>query len=82
MRPEERRNIRTRAAVVQEVAKGVVQEPAAQLTPEMLRQRLCVPLAAAQRILERLESSGIMREVNDGVWERRISTGPGPVGDW
>lgn len=45
------------------------------LTPEILRHRLGIPLAAAQRILERLEASGIVRQVHDGVWQRGASRG-------
>jgi ribosomal protein S25 len=73
--PGERRDIRTRATVVQEAIKGVIQEAAVTLTPEILRHRLGIPLAAAQRILERLEASGIVRQVQDGVWQRGASRG-------
>lgn len=71
--PEERRNISTRAAVVQRVIKGVVQDPTATLTADSLQARLGVPPDAARRILDRLASSGLMREVESGLWARVAS---------
>ena len=60
MRGEERRNITTRAAVVQRVINGVVQNPSVTLTVDTLQMWLNIPLDAAQRILERLASSGLV----------------------
>ena len=70
MRGEERRNITTRAAVVQRVINGVVQNPSVTLTVDTLQMWLNIPLDAAERILERLASSGLVREVQKGVWAR------------
>lgn len=74
---EERRNIRSRAAVVQRVIQGVVQNPSVTLTVTTLQQWLGVPMDAAERILDRLASSGLVREVQRGVWARG-SLGAGP----
>ena len=70
MRGEERRNLTTRAAIVQHVINGVVQNPSVTLTVDTLQMWLNIPLDAAQRILERLASSGLVREVQKGVWAR------------
>ena len=42
--------------------------------------QLSVPFEAAQRILERLASSGLVREVQKGVWAR--GTWPGAERQW
>lgn len=76
----ERRNIRTRAAIVQRVINGVVQNPSVTLTVDTLQTWLDIPLDAAQRILSRLASSGLVREVQTGVWAR--GTWPGAQRDW
>ena len=74
---EERRNIRTRAAIVQRVIQGVVQNPSVTLTVDTLQQWLGVPVEAAERILGRLASSGLVQEVQRGVWARgALGTGP------
>ena len=80
MRDEERRNLSARAAVVQGVIHGVVQNPSVTLTVDTLQQWLNIPVDAAQRILERLASSGLVREVEKGVWAR--GTWPGAQRDW
>jgi hypothetical protein len=80
MRTEERRDIRARAAVVQRVINGVVQNPSVTLTATTLQQWLNVPPDAAERILERLASSGLVREVQKGVWAR--GSWPGAQRDW
>ena len=67
---EERRNITTRASVVKRVIDGVVQNPSVMLSVDMLQQWLGVPVDAASRILERLKSSGLVTEVQKGVWRR------------
>lgn len=77
---QERRNIRTRSAVVQRVIDGVIQNPSVTLTVNTLQAWLDVPLDAAQRILLRLASSGLVREVQRGVWAR--GTWPGAQRDW
>ena len=80
MQVEERRNISTRAAVVQRVINGVVQNPSVTLTVDTLQEWLGIPMDAAQRILHRLASSGLVREVQKGVWAR--GSWPGAQRDW
>jgi len=50
------------------------------LTVNTLQTWLDVPLDAAQRILQRLASSGLMREVQRGVWAR--GNWPGAQREW
>ena len=76
----ERRDIKGRAAVVQRVIDGIVQNPSVTLTATTLQQWLGVPDDAAERILGRLASSGLVREVEKGVWAR--SSWPGTQRDW
>jgi CRP-like cAMP-binding protein len=76
----ERRNIKGRAAIVQRVIEGVVQNPSVTLTVNSLQSWLGVPFEAAQRILSRLASSGLVREVQRGVWAR--GTWPGAQREW
>ena len=80
MGSRERRNIRERAAVVQRVINDVIQNPSVTLSIESLQAWLNVPTDAAQRILARLASSGLMREVSHGVWVR--GTWPGAQATW
>ncbi len=80
MRTEERRNIPARAAVVQRVINGIVQNPGVTLTVDTLQAWLDIPLEAADRILQRLASSGLVREVQKGIWAR--GTWPGAQRDW
>lgn len=80
MREAERRDISARAAVVKRVIDGVVQNPSVTLTVETLQKWLDIPMDAAQRILDRLASSGLVREVQKGVWAR--GTWPGAQRDW
>ena len=77
---QERRNIRTRSALVQRVIDGVIQNPSVTLSVSTLQAWLDVPLEAAQRILQRLASSGLVQEVQRGVWAR--GTWPGEQRDW
>ena len=77
---EERRNIRARAAVVQRVIDGIVQNPSVTLTVNTMQTWLDVPMEAAQRILQRLASSGLVREVQKGVWAR--GSWPGAQREW
>ena len=76
----ERRNIKSRAAVVQRVIDGIVQNPSVTLTVNTLQTWLGVPMDAAQRILDRLASSGLVREVQKGVWAR--GSWPGAQREW
>jgi hypothetical protein len=80
MGEEERRNIKARAAVVQRVIDGIVQNPSVTLTVNTLQTWLGVPIDAAQRILDRLSSSGLVREVQKGVWAR--GSWPGAQREW
>ena len=74
---QERRNFTRRAAIVQRVIEGVVQNPSVTLTVETLQKWLGVPHDAARRILSRLGSSGLVTEVARGVWTRgTLGTGP------
>lgn len=66
----ERRNIKARAAIVQRVIDGIVQNPSVTLTVDTMQAWLGVPFEAAERILYRLSSSGLVREVQKGVWAR------------
>ena len=77
---EERRNIKARAAVTQRVVDGIVQNPSVTLTVNTLQTGLGVPLEAAQRILDRLSTSGLVREVQKGVWAR--GSWPGAERQW
>ena len=47
MREPERRNIATRAAVVQRIINGVVHNPSVTLTVETLQKWLDIPMEAA-----------------------------------
>ena len=76
----ERRNIRARAAVVQRVIDSVVQNPSVTLSVSTMEAWLGVPMEAAQRILHRLASSGLVREVQRGVWAR--GSWPGAQREW
>jgi hypothetical protein len=76
----ERRDITHRAAVVRRVIDGIVQNPSVTLTVNTMQQWLGVPMDAAQRILERLASSGLVREVQRGVWAR--GSWPGAERQW
>jgi predicted transcriptional regulator len=77
---EERRNIAERAAVVRQVINSIVQNPSVTLSVNTLQTWLGVPMEAAQRILQRLVSSGLIREVQRGVWAR--ATWPGAQREW
>jgi hypothetical protein len=73
----ERRDIKNRAAVIRRVIEGIVQNPSVTLTVATLQQWLGVPSDAAQRILDRLATSGLVREIQRGVWARgSLAAGP------
>lgn len=69
-----------RGAAVRRVIDGVLQNPSVTLRVETLQQWLGVPVDAAERILDRLASSGLVREVQRGVWAR--GTWPGTQREW
>jgi predicted transcriptional regulator len=75
---DERRNMSRRAAIVRRVVDSIVQNPSATLSVNTLQQWLGVPMDAAQRILDRLVSSGLVKEVQRGVWARG-ALGAGPA---
>jgi len=77
---KERRDMKLRAAIVQRIIQGVVQNPSVTLTVQSLQAWLGLPIEAAQRILGRLASSGLVREVQRGVWAR--GTWPGAQQEW
>ena len=66
----ERRNIRERAAIVQKLINSVIDNPGATVTVDTLQASLGVPRHAAERILRNLAASGLVREVQHGVWVR------------
>lgn len=65
---DDRRNIRQRAALVQRLTSGIVENPSVTLTIATLQAWLGIPGDAAQRTLGRLVSSGLVREVQRGMW--------------
>lgn len=65
---KERRNIRHRAAVVKKLISSVIDNPSVTLTVDTLQAWLSVSGDAAERILGRLVASGLVREVQHGVW--------------
>ena len=77
---EERRNANARAAITQRIVTSVLQNPSVTLSVETLHTWLGLQMDAADRILRRLASSGIVREVQRGVWAR--GTWPGSQRDW
>ena len=66
----DRRDISRRAELVRSVVSGIVQNPYAVITRDSLQQWLHVPGTVAQRLLDRLASSGLIREISTGVWAR------------
>ena len=66
----DRREKGRRAEVVRTVVAHVVQNPETTLTLQALQEDLNVPPEAATRIVERLVSAGVIREVRRGVWQR------------
>ena len=66
----DRRDIARRAELVRSIVAGVVRNPYAVVTRESLEHWLHIPRTVAERILNRLVSSGLVREVSAGVWAR------------
>jgi DNA-binding IscR family transcriptional regulator len=66
----DRRDTNRRAELVRSVVAGVVRNPYAVITSESLERWLNVPRGVADRILARLVSAGLVREVQAGVWTR------------
>ena len=66
----ERRETERRAEVVRAVVDHVVHKRDTTVTLEGLQDSLHIPPEAAGRIVSRLVSAGIVREVSYGVWCR------------
>lgn len=66
----ERRETGRRAEVVRAVVSHVVQNPGGTVTLDALQETLHVPREAADRIVHKLVSAGIVREVKEGLWAR------------
>jgi predicted transcriptional regulator len=69
----DRRDTARRAELVRSVVAGVVRNPYAVITRDSLAHWLDVPRGVAERILARLVSAGLIREVEAGVWTRASS---------
>ena len=77
---QERRNAHARAAITQRIVTSVLQNPSVTPSVDTLHAWLGLQMDAADRILRRLASSGIVREVQRGVWAR--GTWPGSQREW
>ena len=66
----DRRDTTRRAELVRSIVAGIVRNPYAVVTKESLQHWLDIPRSVAERILIRLVSSGLLREVHAGVWAR------------
>jgi DNA-binding IscR family transcriptional regulator len=77
---QDRRDKTRRAQIVRCVLESIVQNPSLMVSVTTLQQWLHVPGDAAERILQRLVDSGLMREVRGGVWVR--GTIPGAQREW
>jgi predicted transcriptional regulator len=54
--------------VTRRLIQGLKENPSLTLTVDTLQTWLSIPLAAAQRILRNLASSGLIREIQTGIW--------------
>jgi hypothetical protein len=68
---QERRNVPERSAKLQRVVNLTLENPSVALRVETLGAWLNVQLDAAQRILSRMVSAGLLREVQRGVFVAR-----------
>jgi hypothetical protein len=66
----DRRDTNRRGELVRNIVAGIVRNPYAVVTRSSLEEWLHIPGAVAQRIIERLVSSGLLHEVRRGVWAR------------
>jgi len=66
----DRRNYARRGEVIDRIVYCVVRNPSARFTFKRFRAMLGVPDAAARRILSRLTSTGLVVEVERGIWAR------------
>ena len=76
---KERRNTARRGTIVRAVLDSIIQNPSVLLSAKMLQEWLHVPADAAERILQHLSDSGLMREVRKGVWVRGAIPGSQPL---
>ena len=68
---KERRNLPERSAKLQRVVNVVLENPSVTLRVETLGAWLNVQLDAAQRILTRMVSAGLLRELQRGLFVAR-----------
>ena len=66
----DRRNYARRGKVIDRIVCRVVRNPNARFTFTRFRTMLGVPDDAARRILGRLTSTGLVVEVESGIWAR------------
>jgi predicted transcriptional regulator len=66
----DRRDVARRSELVRSIVAGVVRNPYAVITRDSLQNWLQIPRTVAERILDRLVSAGLVREVASGVWAR------------
>ena len=66
----DRRNYTRRGEVIDRIVHRVVRNPSARFTFRRFRTMLGVPDAAARRILGCLTSTGLLVEVERGIWAR------------
>jgi len=66
----DRRNYARRGEVINRIVSRVVRNPSARFTFRRFRGMLGVPDDAARRILGCLTSTGLLVEVERGVWAR------------
>ena len=71
MARKERRNVHERSVKLQRVVNLTLENPSVTLRVETLGAWLNVQLDAAQRILSRMVSAGLLREVQRGVFVAR-----------
>ena len=70
MRAGERRDLEARAALVQVIVNEFMRNPSLMLTGDTLRTWLQLPADAAERLMAKLVTSGLLRETSRGVWAR------------
>ena len=68
MHLKERRNVEARAALLRRIADDIIHNPSVTLTAETMRMWLGIPIDGAERILQRLAASGLLRELQKGMW--------------
>ena len=78
MNKKERRNLPERVAIVQSVVNRILENPSITLTVDTLQAGLNLPFDAAQRILARLASSGLVQEIKTGMFVRAPLPGAQP----